>query len=260
MQKKKKWLNILLAVTAFLAIGLIGFGAFHLFQEQQEVDKIDKEAEQFASFVSITEPEKKQEEKEGSDDLLTGNPLFSIDWNELQQLNPDVQGWIYVPDSDISFPIVYSDNVLYYLNHTYLKEENMYGAIFFSQETPPDFSADNTIIYGHSSDVGNMFSGLAQFQNQQFFESHPIFWVLTPQKSYKVSVIAFMRVNTSHPVYNYGFGDYKKEVLEAIKKDALQYRPQEIVSNKFVTLSTCDLNFGYNSVQRNIVFGQVVEP
>ena len=40
MQKKKKWLNILLAVTAFLAIGLIGFGAFHLFQEQQEVDKM----------------------------------------------------------------------------------------------------------------------------------------------------------------------------------------------------------------------------
>ena len=54
---------------------------------------------------------------------------FTIDWKALKKKNPDVVGWILIPDTDISYPIVQGSDNSYYLNHTFEKKENYAGAI-----------------------------------------------------------------------------------------------------------------------------------
>ena len=56
---------------------------------------------------------------------------FTIDWKALKEKNPEVVGWILIPDTDISYPIVQGGDNSYYLNHTFEKKENYAGAIFY---------------------------------------------------------------------------------------------------------------------------------
>ena len=35
-----------------------------------------------------------------------GEQILAPDWNALKAINPDIVGWIYVPDCAISYPVV----------------------------------------------------------------------------------------------------------------------------------------------------------
>ena len=96
---------------------------------------------------------------------------FTIDWKALKEKNPEVVGWILIPDTDISYPIVQGSDNSYYLNHTFEKKENYAGAIFMDAGADASFQDRNTIIYGHNVKHGTMFAELEKFKEQAFLNS-----------------------------------------------------------------------------------------
>ena len=68
-----------------------------------------------------------------------------MDLPALQQVNSDVIGWIAIPGTEISYPLVQGTDNDYYLTHTWNQNSSAVGAIFMDCRCSADFSGFNTI-------------------------------------------------------------------------------------------------------------------
>ena len=111
---------------------------------------------------------------------------IDIDFDALRAVNPDVVGWIYCEDTVINYPVLHGSDNDQYLFHDYTHAYNIDGSIFVDADNKRDFADPNTIIYGHNMDFGAMFHCLQDWSSQEFYEAHPVMWLLTPQKNYRI--------------------------------------------------------------------------
>ena len=168
-RKKKKKAGIFSTIILVVALAVFCFSAFQLFKilkgyhdGRSEYDKVRKFA---------------VEEKKSA-----GEDQFSVNFDELMQMNPDTIGWIrFHPEpSQISYPIVKGKDNSEYLKKTFSANENTLGAIFLNVDNNADFMDKNTIIYGHRMKDGSMFRHLQDYEEKSFWESNPYFYIYTP--------------------------------------------------------------------------------
>lgn len=118
---------------------------------------------------------------------------LTVDWDALYSINPDVIGWIYVPDSDINYPVVHSGDDVHYLKTNFYGETNWvvsFGTIFLSGANAPDFSDACNVVYGHHMNEGSMFSSIAQWTDDASFNAHRSVYLLTPAGNYRLESFA----------------------------------------------------------------------
>ena len=96
-----------------------------------------------------------------------------LDWDALRAINPDVVGWIVVPDTPISYPIVRGQDNAHYLRHTFSGERNASGAIFMDYRNSADFSDNQIILHGHNMRDGSMFAPLHGWTGDYFIIHTP---------------------------------------------------------------------------------------
>ena len=167
---------------------------------------------------------------------------FTIDWKALKKKNPDVVGWILIPDTDISYPIVQGSDNSYYLNHTFEKKENYAGAIFMDAGADASFQDRNTTIYGHNVKHGTMFAELENFKEQTFFEKHPYLYIFTEKQNYRCEIFSIYTTTATSASYRLqyeddadfkGYVDMVKELSDFKRKVSIKR------CDRIVSLSTC---------------------
>jgi sortase B len=114
---------------------------------------------------------------------------FSVDFNALEKISPDVAAWIRLPGTNIDYPVAAAADDEYYVSHSFDGTENRSGAIFLDKDNRPDFSDGNTIIYGHNMKDGSMFAALHEYENEAFFLEHPDIFIYTPDGSVRRYVV-----------------------------------------------------------------------
>ena len=155
-EEKKKhrfffWLIFLAALVVFL------YSAFQLFKILKANWDEKREKDRIIEIGNIPEDPEQP---------------FTINWEALKKENDQIKAWIIVPDTNISYPIVQGTDNDYYLHHTFGKQVNYAGAVFIDYHNKPDFSDNNTLIYGHNVKHETMFSQLEKFMDKQFFDDH----------------------------------------------------------------------------------------
>lgn len=85
-----------------------------------------------------------------------------VDFAQLQAMNPDIVGWLYMNDPEISQPILRSSSDdSFYLSHGANKSYDRAGSIYMeSQYNSGDFNDMVTMLYGHRMSSGAMFGNL----------------------------------------------------------------------------------------------------
>ena len=231
-KKKKSWIWSILFVVALCVFVYSGYQLYHIFSQNHEESE---EKQTLTSIAKIPENPKPEEEP------------FTIDWAALQERNPDICGWIIIPDTDISYPIVQGTDNEFYLTHTFLKAENYAGAIFMDYQADRTFKDFNTFIYGHNVKHGTMFAELENFKDASFYEAHPYIYLFTPDGNYRCEVVSMYSTTDQSASYTTYTGDEENylKYVDLVKGLAENIREVDVKgSEHMITLSTCSYERG----------------
>ena len=151
--------------------------------------------------------------------VLVGDPNVHLDtavdpdeYFKLIKENPEVYAWLYVPDTNISLPVLQSgtdDN--FYLEHDVYKDYSFPGAIYSQAMNSKDFLDRVTVLYGHNMADGSMFADLHKFSDEKFFNSkaHEYFYVFDRDgKKLVYQVVSAHGFDSRHIMNSY---DFKKD-------------------------------------------------
>ncbi len=122
---------------------------------------------------------------------------FSVDFDYLKSVNPDVVAWIRIPGLDMSYPVVQGTDNSYYLSHTFEKQSFANGSVFMDCSNSPDFSDMDTVIYGHNLRSGKMFGVLHKYESKETWEENPYFIIYTPDGTYRYDIFSVWNMTGS---------------------------------------------------------------
>ena len=168
--------------------------------------------------------------------------LRKMDFRALQEVNEDVFGWIHIPYTQLSYPMVQGEDNEYYLNHTWKKTYSSVGAIFLEQYCSRDLSDFNTIVYGHRMQDGSMFASLRFYNDISHWQKNPKVYVWDNNGGYIYEIFSAYEAGLTDPTYRIGFAsdEQKQEFLDfCISKSVIETGITPTVNDQILTLSTC---------------------
>lgn len=160
--------------TLLIVIGLvlIGIAAFMWFSKQWQYHEQDAENQKLATYAQFPEGEAQPP---------------TVDWAGLKAINPEIVGWVYIPDTSINYPVYQASDNQKYLRHNAEGQYAIGGQVFMDyQNTAPGMVDQQTVVYGHHLRNGAMFKHIADMDNQSTFDATPTVWYLTEQHSYEL--------------------------------------------------------------------------
>lgn len=166
----------------------------------------------------------------------------AIDLPALQAVNADVIGWISIPDTAISYPLVQGSDNDYYLTHTWNRVSSAVGAIFLDARCPSDLGGFNTILYGHRMRNGSMFAALKNYSSQAFWRAHPRIYLTDAAGTHTFDIYAACEVSTEGEAYRLDFsGDDDKQAFlrDGLSRSVISTGLSPTASDRILTLSTC---------------------
>lgn len=197
----------------------------------------------------------KQEGENFYKNVLPSNNLVDID--ELKNEYKEAMGYIEIPNTNISYPIMQGEDNSYYLKHLPNGNKNKMGSIFLDYRNN-GFNDKNTIIYGHNFNNGTMFSDLLNYKSNDFYKKHSKYDIYINDKNIEVEVFGVYIVNATKeeiPI-NFESSDDFNNYLDKIKKSNLITSNTEVnESDQLITLCTCANGSWKN---RLIVVGKIV--
>ena len=153
--KKKEKVNskkyIFLIIIFIISISFISYNLYNKYKNK----KINKEAKDFINTNTETNISKTEEQER----------IEKV--KELQKENSDIVGWIEIPNSNISYPVLQGEDNSYYMTHNYKREYSKDGSIFLDKDYDWRKPSTNLLMYGHNNrDSKEMFVDLMNYKEE----------------------------------------------------------------------------------------------
>ena len=176
--------------------------------------------------------------------------LQKLDLASLQAVNPEVIGWIFLPDTEINYPLLHTADNSTYLHTAWDGTDSVSGSIFLETRSNPRFSDFNTIIYGHNMRNGSMFASLMDYKNTDFFQEHTNLYIADKDGVRRYTVFSAYEAPVTSDTYRLYFKNtaQKQTALNFYLASSRQEPPlTPTVNDRILTLSTCTGNGRYET-------------
>lgn len=254
-EKQKKGIRqVLVVVFGIIFIGCVIF-LVKDYMEKQAAERKFQEMAQNAIVVSteteteteVIETETETEEPDLLVELGIEVPALELDWEALAEENEHIYAWIYIPETNVNYPILqHPTETDYYLERNIDHSKGLPGCIYTQNVNAKDFTDGNTVIYGHNMKNGTMFKTLHEFEDSEFFDANRYIYIYTPEKVLVYEIYAACQFTNEHLLYKYNFnvegaGVAFMEDLKESEGSSNQIREdmQTLEDGPLVTLSTC---------------------
>ncbi len=181
----------------------------------------------------------------------------------LYAANPDVVGFISIPDTQMAYPVVQGPDNDYYLRKNYKKEYSEYGIPFLDHRVDVKSPSDNLVIYGHNMKDNQIFGEIMNYNIYDkntgkdgalaYLKEHPVIDFSTVYEDGSYAIFAVMITN-AYDNQGHVF-DYHNFIDAASDADLLNYAYQLQIrsiidtgvevkpGDQLITLSTCTYEF-----------------
>lgn len=171
--------------------------------------------------------------------------LAAIDIDALREVNRDVVGWLVIPGTKVSYPMVRGADNDYYLDHNWKRDRNAAGAVFVDSRITDPLGGFNTIIYGHNMNDGQMFAALKSYKSAEFFAEHPKVYLSDGEDVRVYEIFSAREASVGEydgSPYTTGFADdaaRQSLIDDAIENSVIDCGVTPSVDDRIITLSTC---------------------
>ena len=219
-------------------------------EKETEIDETedakDMEGDQKSQKENQMDLVKQILENAGIDADPSEYACIDVDHEGLLEENEDYIGWIYIPKTDISYPVVQGENNEQYLHSNFRGEYNYPGTIFMDYRCKKGILNHHGILYGHNMRDGSMFAKTKNYTDHGFANEHPIIWFITPKYRllYQVfsSYVANPRDKDAFGIEGYDFANNEEwdTVVHSLKEKSLIDMNVDVSGRDFtLTMSTC---------------------
>lgn len=249
-----RWAAIVMAIISF---GIAAYFAGKIYYTEKEYAEGDAVYEEILEQAVVSVPEVpgeslepdgeaiSEESQEGLDQE-SNSIVPEIDFEALQAVNEDVIGWLYLPDTVINYPVVQGEDNSYYLKHLVDGTYNANGCLFVDCKNQSNLTDDNTLIYGHHMDSGKMFASLVKYKEQEFYDTHPVIYLLTKDEVYLVELFAGYTTTSDSEAYMISLATREEKIawLKEMFHSSDFYADVTVSAlDHIVTFSTCAYDF-----------------
>lgn len=174
-----------------------------------------------------------------------------IDFNSLLKKNDDIYSWIYIPNTNVNYPVCrHATDDNFYLDHDIYGNYSASGTIYSQFCNSRDYTDRVTVLYGHNMADGSMFADLHRFKDKEFFDEHKYIYIYTPERKLTYEIISAFTYDDRHIMNSFNFANDSvfNDYLAMIKNPrSVNSNTREEISldldDKIIVLSTC-LNSG----------------
>ncbi len=171
----------------------------------------------------------------------------TVSFEELQNLNDDVFGWLQLYGTTIDYPLLQGEDNYRYVNEDIEGNFSLSGAIFLDADKAQDFSAFSNIIYGHHMEQNAMFGNVDLFAEEEFFNTHHYGDLYYGGQNHGLQILAYVETDAYNQAV-YGDQESTEEAeafLQYLKDEAVYYDDSVEVSSEdhLILMSTCDYSY-----------------
>ena len=131
---------------------------------------------------------------DAAEDIIQDAETSTIDFVALKEENPDIFAWIHIPDTQIDYPVLQSEEADdFYENHNAYGQVDDSGAVYIELANLTSMCDFNTVLHGKTG-----FADLYRFADPDFFEEHEKIYLYLDGNVLTYEIFAaYERENTS---------------------------------------------------------------
>lgn len=167
-------------------------------------------------------------------------PIGSEEYEKLKGINEDYLFWLFIPNTNINYPVVKAENNEKYLYKNFKGEENKGGSLFVDSRI--ELEDDNIIIHGHNMKDKSMFGTLSNLLKFEYLNDNKYIYIYLENRVLQYEIFSVYVTNGEDFPYKSKFNDYQEfnnYIDFVISKSFQDLNYFEDGKKNIITLSTC---------------------